>query len=100
MKTPQFLVSLALVALFAFAYFSNPADEMMKGAMIAAFAAAYTFWLGSSSGSKASGDVVRQIATQPTVTATGDKPTIIAPAVSAEDDGEIDNGKERPPWER
>lgn len=74
--SPQLIVTLALIGLFSFAYFKNTDDEMFKGALIAAFAAAYGYWLGSSSGSKQNGDVVRQIAAQPSVTATGDRPVI------------------------
>jgi hypothetical protein len=84
--SPQVVVTMALIALFAAAFFSNPSDEQFRGALIGAFAAAYGYWLGSSSGSKQNGDVVRRIAEQPTVTATGDKPTIIAAEARPADD--------------
>ena len=49
---PKLALSAILVALFAAAYFTgDQPDEMMKGAMIAAFSSAYGYWLGSSSGS-------------------------------------------------
>lgn len=82
--TPQIIVTVALIALFAFAYFKNTDDEMFKGALIAAFSAAYGYWLGSSSGSKQNGDIVRQIAAQPSVTATGANPTINASSTAEE----------------
>lgn len=51
-KDPRFALTLLILGLFAFAFAQNPGDEAMKGALIAAFAAAYGFWLGSSSGSQ------------------------------------------------
>lgn len=48
---PRLFLALLLIGMFAAAYWENPRDEAMKGAMIAAFAAAYGYWLGSSSGS-------------------------------------------------
>lgn len=48
---PKLWLSLLLIVMFAAAYAYDPDDEAMKGAMIAAFAAAYGYWLGSSSGS-------------------------------------------------
>lgn len=98
--SPQVLVTMALIGLFAAAFFSNPSDEQFRGALIGAFAAAYGYWLGSSSGSKQNGDVVRAIAAQPSVVATGDKPTINAPAAPSEVSTAIEAPEERPPWER
>lgn len=48
---PRAVITAAVLALFAFAYLSNPSDEMMKGALIAAFTSAVAYWLGSSKGS-------------------------------------------------
>jgi hypothetical protein len=90
MRTPQFLLALVLIGLFAAAYFTNPADEMMKGALLGYAAAAVQFFLGSSTGSKQNGDVVRRIAEQPSVLATGDQPTINGPTVAAPVDDEPD----------
>lgn len=45
---PRLLVSLFIMGLFAWAYAENVADETMKGAIIAAFAGAWGFWIGSS----------------------------------------------------
>jgi len=45
---PPVWVTMALIGLFAYAYISNPADESMKGALIAAFAAAYGYWIGAN----------------------------------------------------
>lgn len=78
MKAPssQLIVALLLIGLFGFAYYNNPQDEMMKGALIAAFAAAYSYWLGSSNGSKDSGDALRRIAEQPSVIRPIDPPPL------------------------
>lgn len=78
----QLIIALLIIGYFGVAYLIDPADETMKGALIAAFAGAWGFFLGSSSGSKANGDIIRQIAKQPTVTATGDQPTITATSAS------------------
>lgn len=45
---PPVWVTMALIGLFAFAYINNPSDESMKGALIAAFAAAYGYWIGAN----------------------------------------------------
>lgn len=50
-RDPKLTLSFMLIGMFGAAYAYNPADEAMKGALIAAFAAAYGYWLGSSSGS-------------------------------------------------
>lgn len=55
---PKLALSFLLIAMFAGAYAYDPADEAMKGAMIAAFAAAYGYWLGSSSGSARKTDLM------------------------------------------
>lgn len=47
---PRLLVTLLLIGLFTFAYINNPSDDMMTGAIITAFAAAYGFWLGANKG--------------------------------------------------
>lgn len=91
--SPQLVISLILIGLFGYAYYNNPQDEMMKGAMIAAFAASYGYWLGSSTGSKQSGDVVRRIAEQPTANVLGDHPAI---NVSRETQELPDDGTARP----
>lgn len=57
--TEQFLVALVIVAMFAVAYF-NEADKdtrnLMVGALIAAFAGAWGYFLGSSNSAKQAGD--------------------------------------------
>lgn len=55
---PKLALSFALIAMFAWAYAFDPSDEAMKGALIAAFAAAYGYWLGSSSGSARKTDLL------------------------------------------
>jgi hypothetical protein len=47
---PRVYITAALIGLFGYAYIHNPADEAMKGALIAAFAAAYGYWIGASRG--------------------------------------------------
>ena len=51
-RDPRLWMSFALIGLFGAAYFTQAEpDEIMKGAMIAGFGAAYGYWLGSSRGS-------------------------------------------------
>lgn len=50
---PRFLITLLLICLFGYAYADDPSDQAMKGAIIAAFSAAYGFWLGSKGNEKA-----------------------------------------------
>ena len=50
---PRFLITLMLIGLFGFAYLQDPSDQAMKGAIIAAFSAAYGFWIGSKENEKA-----------------------------------------------
>jgi len=58
-KDPRLWLTFTLIALFAGAYFrETQPDQMMKGAMIAAFAAAYGYWLGSSSGSRSKDELL------------------------------------------
>lgn len=45
----QFITTLIVGGYFV-AYFISPGDETMKGALIAAFAGAWGYWLGSSQG--------------------------------------------------
>lgn len=51
---PRFIITLMLICLFGFAYLQEPSDQAMKGAIIAAFSAAYGFWLGSKKDEQAS----------------------------------------------
>lgn len=51
---PRFIITLLLIGLFGFAYIHDPADQAMKGAIIAAFSAAYGFWIGSKQNEQAS----------------------------------------------
>lgn len=50
---PRFIITLLLIVLFGYAYYHDPADQAMKGAIIGAFSAAYGFWIGSKSNEKA-----------------------------------------------
>lgn len=81
LPSPQLVFGMAIMGLFAYGYYLEPGDDTLKGALIGALNLAVGYFLGSSTGSKASGDVVRRIAEQPSVTATGDNPTINAGAV-------------------
>ena len=49
--TPQFVIALAVIGIFAFAFIHRPDDETMKGALIAGFAGAWGYYLGSSNSS-------------------------------------------------
>ncbi len=50
---PRFVITLLLIGLFGFAYLHDPSDQAMKGAIIAAFSAAYGFWIGSKQNDEA-----------------------------------------------
>lgn len=50
---PRFVITLLLIGLFGFAYMHDPSDQAMKGAIIAAFSAAYGFWIGSKGNEQA-----------------------------------------------
>lgn len=54
------IISTAIVALFAWAYANNVDDDMMKGALIAAFSSAVAYWLGSSKGSNEKSRVINE----------------------------------------
>lgn len=47
----RFVVALIVIALFAYAFWRNPNDATMLGALISAFNIAIGYWLGSSRGS-------------------------------------------------
>lgn len=44
------VISVVIVVGFFAAYFMEPGNETMEGALIAAFAGAWGYWLGSSKG--------------------------------------------------
>lgn len=48
----QGVIAVSIIGLFAAVYLQNPGDDTMKGALIAAFAGAWGYYLGSSSGAK------------------------------------------------
>jgi hypothetical protein len=50
---PRFIITLLLIGLFGFAYMQDASDQAMKGAIIAAFSAAYGFWIGSKQNEQA-----------------------------------------------
>lgn len=54
------LVAGSIIVGFFAAYFSDPTDETMKGALIAAFAGAWGFYLGSSQGARDSREAMHR----------------------------------------
>lgn len=52
----KFFIALVVISLFAWAYGENTDDDTMKGALIAAFAGAWGYYLGSSRGASAAND--------------------------------------------
>lgn len=49
LKDPKFIIAYSIIIGFAVAYCNHP-DDTMKGALIAAFAGAWGFYLGSAKG--------------------------------------------------
>jgi hypothetical protein len=64
-ELPRAVITTVVMGLFAFAYAYNPSDEMMKGALIAAFSLAVSYWLGSSKGSSDKADQLERQAEGP-----------------------------------
>ncbi len=56
-RDPRFVIAFTIILLFAGAYIFHP-SETMNGALIAAFAGAWGFYLGSSSGAAKNADNV------------------------------------------
>jgi hypothetical protein len=54
--TPQFVISFMLVSLFTGAYVMHPNDGTLNGAIIAAFSAAWGYYIGSSKGTNTQAD--------------------------------------------
>lgn len=54
--TPQFVISFMLVGLFTAAYLMHPNDGTLNGAIIAAFSAAWGYFIGSSKSSNTQSD--------------------------------------------
>lgn len=96
---PRFIITLLLIVLFGAAYLHDPADQAMKGAIIAAFSAAYGFWLGSKQNDKATentGEAFKAIAraqaapaTDPEAIHPGDTVTLDKP----DDPEEVRDGR-------
>jgi hypothetical protein len=59
------LLAAALVAAFLVAYFLDRTDETLKGALIAAFSAAWGYWLGSSQGAAENRETLNRMAEGP-----------------------------------
>ncbi len=71
------IMAFAVVGLFAYAFFRNPTEDLMVGAIIAAFSTAYGYYLG---GSKVGSDTATKNAD--TVTAIGAAATPIVQDVN------------------
>ena len=56
-RDPRFVIAFTIILLFAGAYIFHP-SETMNGTLIAAFAGAWGFYLGSSSGAAKNADNV------------------------------------------
>ena len=93
---PRFVITLLLIGLFGFAYVDDPSDQAMKGAIIAAFSAAYGFWIGSMGNEEATAntgkafDAIKEAARAGTKTDAdaihpGDQVTLDKPAVDDPD---------------
>lgn len=52
------LLSLFIVMLFAYAYYTNPNDELLIGALIGMFTTVVNWWLGSSQTSVEKNDTI------------------------------------------
>lgn len=50
LPTTQAMIAGFIILLFGAAYMKEPTDDTMKGALIAAFAGAWGYYLGSSKG--------------------------------------------------
>lgn len=50
MNDPRFIIALMVIGLFGWVVFADPADETIRGALIAGFAGAWGYYLGSSRG--------------------------------------------------
>ncbi|WP_088183565.1 hypothetical protein [Sphingobium sp. Z007] len=75
-RDPKFIIAYTIIIGFAAAYIHNP-DDTMKGALIAAFAGAWGYYLGSSNGS----NVVREQVGQALAIAAAAQPSADRPDV-------------------
>lgn len=55
---PRFVVSLIIMAIFAWSFGENVGDDTMKGAIIGALNIAVGYWLGSSRGATSANESV------------------------------------------
>jgi hypothetical protein len=88
-RDPKLLIALTIIGLFAYAYVQRPNDEVLQGALIAAFSGAWGYFLGSSSGASANRDQVGKAldiaaANQPTIAPD----VILKPGETAKAEGE------------
>ena len=57
-STIRVILSLAVIALFAYAYANNPGDDLLVGALISSFTTVVNWWLGSSQNSSDKNDTI------------------------------------------
>lgn len=55
---PRFVISLVVIAIFAWSFGENVGDDTMKGAIIGALNIAVGYWLGSSRGAQSANESV------------------------------------------
>jgi len=59
--TARELVAFLIIAGFFTAYFIDPSDQIFKGAIVAAFASACGYYLGSSKGAQENRDALNKL---------------------------------------
>lgn len=75
-RDPRFVIAYSIVLGFAAAYVYNP-SETMNGALIAAFAGAWGFYLGSSSGAAVAREQVTKALDLGVAAAPTTKPDVV-----------------------
>lgn len=59
---PAAVISVLIIGLFTVAYLRNPSDQTLVGALIAAFSAAWGYYLGSSKGAAENRETLNHLA--------------------------------------
>lgn len=80
-KDPRFLIAYTIILLFSGAYVYKP-TETMTGAIIAAFAGAWGYYLGSSRGASQLNDNIGKVADAVTAAANAGASTSASTAVA------------------
>lgn len=76
---PKFIIAYTIILGFAAAYIFNP-SETMNGALIAAFAGAWGFYLGSSNGSQVVREQMGKVIDLAAASAPETKPDVVLKA--------------------